>query len=113
MDILDELGPIDVEIAEWLISVLPESWRSGLLEIQYVPLAEDEIGLAHKITNPDGSPGPVSPPDEIYEASFRLYDLFVRSGHPWRRVEYLVTQAAGGAWEMQASFEYEGPATQK
>jgi len=107
MDILDELGPIDIEISKWLISVLPESWRSGALEIQFVPLAEGGIGLAHKIRNPEGNQGPVSPPDEIYDASFRLYDLFVRSGHPWHRVEYLVTQAAGGAWEMQARFEYD------
>ena len=106
MDTLDELGPIDTEIGECLISVLPESWRSGVLEIQVVPLPEGEIGLIHRISNPDGNAEPVSPPDQMYDVSFRLYDLFLRSGHPWRRVEYLVSETPEGACELQASFDY-------
>ena len=106
MEILDELGPIDTEIGELLISVLPSSWRSGTLEIQFVSLPEGDIGLSHKIINPDGRSEPVSPPDEMYEVSFRLYDLFLKSGHPWRRVEYFVAETNDGAWELKASFEY-------
>ena len=106
MTLPDEEGPIDVEIAELLTSVLPPSWRSAMLEIEVVPQPEGVKGLTHKIRGPRGIRELVSPPDEMYEASFRLYDLFLREGQPWRRVQYLVTQTPQGDWKYQVAFEY-------
>ena len=106
MTLQDEEGPIDAEIAELLTSVIPPSWRSAVLEIEFAPQPDGTEGFVHKIRSPDGHRDLVSPPDEMYPSTFRLYDLFLRAGRPWRRVRYLVSQSPEGDWDYEVVFEY-------
>jgi len=105
-NLLDEQERINVEVAELLTSALPPTWRSATLEIEFVRLPNGDHGLVHKIRGPEGSREFVSPPDETYAVAYRLYNLSVRAGHPWQRVQYLVIQMENGDWAYEVTFKY-------
>lgn len=106
MTLQDEEGPIDAEIARLLTEAIPESWASAVLDVEFVEQLDGTHGFVHRITSPQRYRDLVSPPDELYELTLRLFDLFSRAGRPWRKVRYGVSAAQDGAWDYRVHFEY-------
>ena len=98
-------GPIDREIVKALISVIPETWRSLVLEV----VDTSEAGIekyAHSISSPEGHKDIVVTPEEIFPATLRLARLFTEQGHRWRRVTYTVSEQDDEKWKYAVDFEY-------
>lgn len=106
MTLQDDEGPIDAEIARLLTEAIPESWASAVLDVELVRQDDGSDGFVHRITSPQGYRDLVSPPDQLYELTIRLFDLFSRAGRPWRGVRYGVSAAEDGAWDYHVHFEY-------
>ena len=87
MTLQDEQTPIDREIVTALVELLPEAWDRPVLEVEY---ALDDRGerFGHTIFNPDGQRDLVDPSDVIYDATFRLQQLFRQHNGVWTKVRY-------------------------
>ena len=106
MTLQDEEGLIDAEIAGLIADAIPESWASAALDVEMVPQLDGAEAFVHRITSLQGYRELVSPPEELYGLTMRLFDLFSRAGRPWRRVRYSVSAAEDGAWDYHVHFEY-------
>ena len=85
-----------------LIEATPESWRDFTLTLE---VAED--GCSHTIfceEHPDDFVGATT---EIFQASGRLRDLFVRRSEPWKRATIRVWQTPEGKWKFKGTYDYE------
>lgn len=90
MTLQDEQTPIDREIVEEVVSLTPESWDRIVLEVEYSN-DEDGEGFGHVIYSPDGHRDIVEPSEELFDATWRLQELFKKYGGHWRSVKYNIT----------------------
>lgn len=87
MTLQDEETPIDQEIVNGVVELIPETWNRAVLEVDY-SIDDRGEGFEHTIFNPDGHRDVVAPSDSIYDATFRLQQLFRRYGGIWTKVRY-------------------------
>lgn len=87
MTLQDEETPIDQEIVNEVVELIPEAWDRAVLEVEY---SIDDRGEAfeHTIFSPDGHRDLVEPSDLIYDATFRLQQLFRKYDGIWTKVRY-------------------------
>jgi hypothetical protein len=86
----DEETPIDQEIVNEVVALIPETWDRAVLEVEYSSDGLGE-GFDHVIYSPDGHRDLVEPSDLIYDATFRLQQLFRKYGASWNKVRYEIT----------------------
>src|SRR5437762_13708075 len=98
--------PIDEAMARALVEVIPESWEAAELEITRSEQGDQEPTFKHVISSPEGHRDMIMPSDDIFEAAFKLGDLFAEHGKPWKRVVYRVNYRPNGKWKYSADFTY-------
>src|SRR4051812_42431949 len=88
-DLQEEQPLLDRAVCDAMVASTPETWNVIVLTIVR-PADSTEVGkLLHSISSPEGHP-PVMPDDSLYEATFRLDDLFQRHGAIFHRAIYRV-----------------------
>lgn len=105
MTLQDEETPIDQEIVNELVGLVPEAWNRVVLEVKY-SVDERGEGFEHSISNPDGHRDLVEPSDAIYAATWELQELFRKYGGSWTRVTYRVSIEDDGI-EYRVNFDRE------
>jgi hypothetical protein len=102
----DEQPPFDRAVCDAMVASTPEDWNIIVLEIDR-PEGVTNIGqLEHSITSPDHRGSPM-PDDSLYEATYRLDELFQRHGGVFRKAVYQV-ELSSDSWRYTANFEYDG-----
>ena len=76
-----------------------------MLEVSIDPRQGAE-SYSHVISSPEGYKEPVLPSEELFDATFRLGELFARHGRRWRRALYRVDREASDNWRYVVDFEY-------
>lgn len=104
--------PIDLEIAQEVIAITPEWWRSAVLELAATTAPDGTEALSHSISSPDGHRDVVIPTDELFAATRSLVMLFREYGTMWKRATYTVRLDDAEAWQFTATFEYSSPKEQ-
>src|SRR4051812_4739383 len=101
----DEQPPFDRAVCDAMVSSTPETWGVIVLALER-PQGVTALGqLRHSLSSPEGHP-PVVPHGALYEASYRLDELFRRHGSMFRRAVYRV-ELLPDSWRYTADFEYD------
>jgi hypothetical protein len=103
----DEQPPFDRAVCDAMVASVPESWSVIVLTLERSQDATSIGDLGHSISSPEGHP-PVMPDDSLYDATYRLDELFQRYGGIFRRAVYQVELFAD-SWQYTAKFEYDQP----
>jgi hypothetical protein len=104
----DEQPPFDRAVCDAMVASTPDDWDVIVLTIER-PAGATAVGeLAHSISSPDHR-RPVMPDDSLYEATYRLDELFRRHGAVFRRAVYRV-ELSPDSWRYRAEFGYDEPA---
>jgi hypothetical protein len=90
-----------------MVAGTPDTWRVVVLTLERRPGVTAVGQLEHSLTSPEGLP-PVMPHDALYEATYRLDELFRRHGGMFRRAVYRVELLAD-SWRYTADFAYDEP----
>lgn len=101
----EEQRPVDVAIVRELVELSPEWWDSVALDVTR-SVVDGVEKHSHVISSPDGHRDAVIPSEALFEATYRLSQLFAGRGRAWERVSYVARQLADGSWSYQASFHY-------
>lgn len=100
-------GPIDIEIVQLLLSVIPEDWFSIRLDVEYTRSVDGQECYPMSIYNNEDSPGLVMPPDELYDLVRKHSDIFKTSSKHWRKLAYNVTyDTESEDWKFTIDFQY-------
>jgi hypothetical protein len=103
----DEQPPFDRAVCDAMVASTPDDWNIIVLTIER-PERSTSIGeLSHSISSPEQHP-PVMPDDSLYDATYRLDELFQRHGGVFRRAVYRV-ELFPDSWNYTADFEYDEP----
>jgi hypothetical protein len=103
----DEQPPFDRAVCDAMVASTPDTWGLIVLTLER-PDGVTAVGqLDHSLTSPEGHP-PVMPDDSLYEATYRLDQLFRRHGGLFRRAVYRV-ELLPDSWRYTAKFEYDQP----
>jgi hypothetical protein len=103
----DEQPPFDRAVCDAMVASTPDTWSVIVLTLERRPGVTAVGQLEHSLTSPEGHP-PVMPHDSLYEATYRLDDLFRRHGGKFDRAVYRVELLAD-SWRYTADFEYAEP----
>jgi hypothetical protein len=98
-------GPIDREIVSELIEMTPESWSEIVLEVEFC--TQDGLEkYSHVVWSPGRESEAVSPSSNLFDATYRLGELFAEYGKRWSKVTYHVRMGEDGRWGYVADFDY-------
>ncbi len=100
-----EETPLDQEIAQELVALTPENWRSICLEITDTSDANVQRH-SHQIISLEGYRGVVRPSDALYDATYKLWLLFKKYGRGWRKATYRVNVEKDGSIRYTVDFGY-------
>jgi hypothetical protein len=101
----DEQPPFDLAVCDAMVASTPDTWNVIVLTLER-PKGTTEVGaLEHSISSPEGLP-PVLPDASLYDATYRLDELFQRHGAMFRRAVYRV-ELLPDSWRYRAEFEYD------
>ena len=103
----DEQPPFDRAVCDAMVASAPEDWSVVVLTIERSEGAVAIGELSHSINSPDHN-RPAMPDDTLYEATYRLDELFRRHGSAFRRALYRV-ELLPDSWRYTADFEYDPP----
>jgi hypothetical protein len=104
----DEQLPFDRAICDAMVASTPNDWNIIVLTIER-PEGSTAVGeLSHSLSSPDHNL-PLMPDDSLYEATYRLDELFRRHGGMFRRAVYRV-ELSPDSWRYTAEFGYDEPA---
>lgn len=101
----EEQQLIDSRIVCELVEVIPDTWNSAILQIEYVKNGENE-SYSHRINNLEGHNISAFPSDALYLATRDLSIVFKKYGCQWRKVIYTISLLPDGDWSYKANFEY-------
>lgn len=103
----DEQPPFDRTVCDAMVASTPEDWNVIVLTIER-PTGSITVGeLSHSLSSP-GHNQPAMPDDSLYEATYRLDELFHRHGGRFRRAVYRV-ELLPNSRRYTAKFEYDEP----
>lgn len=91
-----------------MVASTPDDWDVIVLTIELPPGSTAVGELSHSISGP-GHNRPAVPDDSLYQATYRLDELFRRHGGVFRRAVYRV-ELSEDSWRYAAEFEYDTPA---
>ena len=103
----DEQPPLDRAVCDAMVLSVPYNWNIIVLTLKRPPAATQIGDLEHSISSPEGFP-PVMPDDSLYDATYRLDELFQRYGGTFRTAVYRV-ELMPDSWRYRAKFEYDPP----
>lgn len=104
----EEQPPFDRAVCDAMAASTPADWNVIVLTIKR-PIGATNIGeLSHSISSPDRN-RPAMPDESLYEATYRLDELFRRHGLVFRWAVYRV-ELSPGSWRYTAEFGYDGAA---
>jgi hypothetical protein len=101
----DEQPPFDRAVCDAMVASTPDTWGVIVLTLERTPGTTAVGQLEHSLSSPEGHP-PVMPADALYEATYRLDELFHRHGRPFRRAVYRV-ELLPDSWRYTADFGYD------
>jgi hypothetical protein len=101
----DEQAPIDRQIVEAVIDLLPETWESANLTVNRHREGENEK-LSIAVTSPEGHKDLILPEQHIYDLLYQLIDCFARHGRVWNQVKYALTLDDDDNWHFIIDFKY-------
>jgi hypothetical protein len=104
-DLQKEQQEIDARIVYELIEVIPETWNTAVMEVDYLEDGENQR-YSHSIKNPEGLKGIAFPSDAIFVATRELFLVFKKHGFSCKKVVYTISLEPEGDWSYQAKFEY-------
>jgi len=93
------------QIAKTLIQNTPENWSQILLTLEH---EEDDLegsSLEHMLENPEIRNSSIMPPDELYEYTFSLFDLFKNHEKAFKKALIKVYEVEG-KWKIETNYEY-------
>lgn len=103
----DEQPPFDRAVCDAMVACTPDDWGVIVLSIER-PAGVTQVGrLEHTLSSPDHG-RPATPGDSLYEATYKLDELFRRHGGVFRRAVYRV-ELAPDSWRYTAEFGYDEP----
>jgi hypothetical protein len=102
----DEQPPYDRAVCDAMVASTPDDWNVIVLTIERPPGSTAVGELFHSITSSDRR-RPIMPDDSLYEATYRLDELFQRHGALFRRAIYRVSCSPTPG--STADFEYDPP----
>jgi hypothetical protein len=105
---LQELhAPLDIEIINILLSIIPETWWSVRLDVEYMKISDDEVGYPIKISNNEGEKDIVMPPDELYEKIGKHAAIFREHGKQWKKLKYNAAyDESTEDWQYTIDYDY-------
>jgi hypothetical protein len=101
-----EQQPIDEAITRSVLQSIPADWTAAVLTLERRSESSGVGDFSHSLASGDGR-RPVMPDDSLYDATFRLDEVFRRHGAFLTRVTYRVEQRAGGEWSYSADYQHE------
>ena len=103
----EEQPAFDRAICDAMVASVPEEWNVIELSIERA-VGSTAVGeLSHSLSSPNHRESP-SPDDSLYEATYRLDELFQRHGSVFRRATYRV-ELLPNSWRYTADFTYDKP----
>ena len=104
--ITEDQPPYDRAVCDGMVSSAPENWNVIVLHLERTEGAE--IGaLLHSLESPEGHP-PVAPDEALFEATYKLDDLFARHGRRFTKATYRV-ELFEDSWKFHVDFNYGPP----
>lgn len=102
----DEQPAFDRAVCDAMVASSPDTWKVIVLTLER-PQGVNEVGhMEHSLSSPEGHSS-IMPHDSLYEATYRLDELFRRHGGLFHRVVYRV-ELLVDSWRYTADFEYSG-----
>ncbi len=101
-----EQQAIDESIIRSVLQSIPPDWTAAILTLERRRESSGIGDFAHSLASGDGR-RPVAPDDSLYDATFRLDEVFRRHGACLTRVTYRVERRVGGEWSYSADYEHE------
>jgi hypothetical protein len=101
----EEEAAIDQQIADELVELTPESWRSASIEVTY-STRDGVEKYSHVISSPEGNKEPIDPSERLFALTHQLGQLFRRHGKHWKRAKYEVRLQEDGDWKYTVDFDY-------
>ena len=103
----DLQAPIDDAIVDAMIASTPENWSHIVLTLLRAGEDRDVGHFTHELSSPAGLP-PVAPDVSLFDATYRLDELFQGHGAFLSKAVYEVHYTDGHG-RFTASFEYATP----
>lgn len=104
-EIQKEQPSFDRAVCDAMVASTPDEWSVIVLTLERLEGATAIGELSHSLTNAEGD-GLASPSDSLYEATYRLDELFHRHSKPFRRAIYRV-ELLPESWRYSADFQYD------
>jgi hypothetical protein len=101
----EEQPAFDRAVCDAMVASTPDTWNTILLTLERSKAATQLGEFEHSISSPDGLP-PVMPDPSLYDATYKLDQLFQKHGAPFRRAIYRV-ELLPDSWKYTAEFEYD------
>ena len=101
-----EQQPIDEAIVQCVVANVPKDWTSAILTLERQKQAAGLGDFAHTLSSGDGH-RPAMPDDSLFDATFRLDEVFRRYGAFLTRVTYRIEQRLDGQWKYVADYQHE------
>lgn len=103
----EEQKPFDRAVCDAMIASTPEEWSVIVLTIERAVGVTNIGELTHSLSSPNDN-HLATPDDSLYDATYRLDELFQRHGAVFRRAVYRV-ELLPNSWKYTADFEYDDP----
>ena len=98
---------VDIEIVKLLLSVIPSTWHSIKLEVEYKILPNGDEGFPMNISDIEGNSEIIIPPDDLYSKICEHSNIFKRYGKQWKRLIYTVFfDNEKKDWKFEIDYEY-------
>jgi hypothetical protein len=88
-------------IAQELISLTPEHWKSVVLE-----LTAGDNTVSHSIYSEDGNKDIIMPSMELFNYTYKLELLFRQFNCMWEKAFFRIRLDDTGQWKYQVDYEY-------
>ncbi len=88
-----------------LIDLTPEWWNEVTLTVTY-DLESGVEKYSHVITSPERNSEAITPSEKLFEATYKLGQLFRDHGRHWQRVIFTVKRVDQEEWNYTADFSY-------
>ncbi len=101
-----EEDDIHEAVVNQIIASTPETWSVIELSIEYKPYPSGDEGCALSLFNPLSPNEPAQPTDELYQATWRLVQLYKGRNKMWRSAKYVVRMTEDQNWSFSVDFTY-------
>lgn len=97
-------------IVRALVTLIPDSWRTGTLDVERIESANGGINHSLVIHNGLGDTSTLVPSEELTRAVRELDLLFVQREHPFKTLQFTVRRSDDEGWDFAVAHAYEDSA---